>query len=205
MYKNEGEGFKDFLAEVWKTMKNAISEGLEATGELPGGLGVQRKARSLFRQKHMDESPTTRENRIVCAYAFAVGEQNADNGTIVTAPTCGACGVLPATLLYMQQKHSFSDAEVIDALATGGLIGNLVKTNASISGAECGCQAEIGTACSMASAALAELFEMGIPVTYGSDDHNGYLDVRGDVETYLASAGFVDGDITELSENSLWF
>jgi L-serine dehydratase len=143
-------------------MKSAISEGLSKTGELPGGLGVMRKARHLFRQKHMDESPTTRENRIVCAYAFAVSEQNADNGTIVTAPTCGACAVLPATLAYMQEKHGFSDDEIIDALATGGLIGNLVKTNASISGAECGCQAEIGTACSMASAALAELFGMEI-------------------------------------------
>ena len=162
VYRNEGEGFRDFLAEVWKTMKSAISEGLSKTGELPGGLGVMRKARHLFRQKHMDESPTTRENRIVCAYAFAVSEQNADNGTIVTAPTCGACAVLPATLAYMQEKHGFSDNEIIDALATGGLIGNLVKTNASISGAECGCQAEIGTACSMASAALAELFGMEI-------------------------------------------
>jgi len=162
VYRNEGEDFHEFLSGVWKTMKDAIAEGLSKTGELPGGLGVMRKARHLFRQKHMDESPTTRENRIVCAYAFAVSEQNADNGTIVTAPTCGACAVLPATLAYMQEKHGFSDSEILDALATGGLIGNLVKTNASISGAECGCQAEIGTACSMASAALAELFGMEI-------------------------------------------
>ena len=162
VYRNEGEDFHEFLSGVWKTMKDAIAEGLSKTGELPGGLGVMRKARHLFRQKHMDESPTTRENRIVCAYAFAVSEQNADNGTIVTAPTCGACAVLPATLAYMQEKHGFSDNEILDALATGGLIGNLVKTNASISGAECGCQAEIGTACSMASAALAELFGMEI-------------------------------------------
>lgn len=162
VYRNEGADFRDFLSEIWKAMKAAIAEGLSKTGELPGGLCVQRKARSLFRQRHMDESATTRENRIVCAYAFAVSEQNADNGTIVTAPTCGACAVLPATLLYMQEKHSFSDDAILDALATGGLIGNLVKTNASISGAECGCQAEIGTACSMASAALAELFGMDI-------------------------------------------
>ncbi len=162
VYRNERADFREFLSETWKTMKAAIAEGLSKTGELPGGLGVQRKARNLYRQKHMDESPTTRENRIVCAYAFAVSEQNADNGTIVTAPTCGACAVVPATLAYMQEKHSFSDDEIIDALATGGLIGNLVKTNASISGAECGCQAEIGTACSMASAALAELFGMEI-------------------------------------------
>ena len=162
VYRNEDASFREFLAEVLRTMKSAVREGLSKTGELPGGLGVMRKARNLFRQKHMDESPTTRENRIVCAYAFAISEQNADNGTIVTAPTCGACAVVPATLLYMQEKHGFSDDALIDALATGGLIGNLVKTNASISGAECGCQAEIGTACSMASAALADLFGMEI-------------------------------------------
>ena len=129
---------------------------------MPGGLGVERKAQYLYNQRHIDESPVTRENRIVCSYAYAVSEENADNGTIVTAPTCGACAVLPSVLKYMQEKHGFSDASVIRALATAGLIGVLTKTNASISGAECGCQAEIGTACSMASAALGELFEMGI-------------------------------------------
>ena len=110
----------------------------------------------------MDESAMTRENRIVCAYAFAVGEQNADCGTIVTAPTCGACAVLPSVLKYMQQSRGFSDDEIINALLTAGLVGNIVKKNASISGAECGCQAEIGTACSMAAAGLAELFGMEI-------------------------------------------
>ena len=110
----------------------------------------------------MDESAMTRENRIVCAYAFAVGEQNADCGTIVTAPTCGACAVLPSVLKYMQQSRGFSDDEIVNALLTAGLVGNIVKKNASISGAECGCQAEIGTACSMAAAGLAELFGMGI-------------------------------------------
>ena len=103
-----------------------------------------------------------RENRIVCAYAFAVSEQNASQGTIVTAPTCGACSTLPAVLKYMQEEKRLPERQVLKALAVAGVIGNIVKTNASISGAECGCQAEIGTACSMASAALAELFEMGI-------------------------------------------
>jgi L-serine dehydratase len=110
----------------------------------------------------MDESRETRQNRMVCAYAFAVAEQNADGGTIVTAPTCGACGVMPAALLFMQQDRGFSDEEMVRALAVGGLIGNLIKHNASISGAECGCQAEIGSACSMTAAALAELFGMGL-------------------------------------------
>ena len=123
---------------------------------------MQRKAQQLYGQRHIDESPQTRENRIVCAYAFAVSEQNADCGVIVTAPTCGSCGVLPSVLKYMQEKNQFSDRDILRALAVGGLIGNIVATNASISGAECGCQAEVGTACAMAAAALAELFEMGI-------------------------------------------
>lgn len=160
--EKEGEEIYDFLYTVWETMKNAIHEGLTASGTLPGGLDVERKARYLYNHRHIDETPVTRENRVVCSYAFAVSEQNADNGTIVTAPTCGACAVLPSVLKYMQEKHGFSDKQILRALAVAGLIGNLVKTNASISGAECGCQAEIGTACSMAAAAMAELFEMGI-------------------------------------------
>ena len=98
----------------------------------------------------------------MCAYAYAMSEENACAGTIVTAPTCGSCGVVPAVLRYMQEKRGYSNDEIIRALATGGIFGNLVKENASISGAECGCQAEIGTACSMAAAALAELFGMEI-------------------------------------------
>ena len=158
----EGEGIYEFLYTVWETMKNAIHRGLTTSGILPGGLEVERKAQYLYNQRHIDESPVTRENRIVCSYAYAVSEENADNGVIVTAPTCGACAVLPSVLRYMQEKHGFTDKQILKALAVAGLIGNLVKTNASISGAECGCQAEIGTACSMASAALGELFEMGI-------------------------------------------
>lgn len=162
VYSREGEEIREFLYTVWVTMKNAIHAGLTTSGILPGGLEVERKAQYLYNQRHIDESPVTRENRIVCSYAYAVSEQNADNGIIVTAPTCGACAVLPSVLLYMQEKHRFSDEQILKALAVAGLIGTLTKTNASISGAECGCQAEIGTACSMASAALGELFEMGI-------------------------------------------
>ena len=162
VFLREGEEIREFLLEVWGVMKNAIHEGLTTSGILPGGLEVERKAQYLYNQRHIDESPVTRENRIVCAYAYAVSEQNADNGTIVTAPTCGACAVLPSVLKYMQEKHRFSDEQILNALAVAGLIGALTKTNASVSGAECGCQAEIGTACSMASAALGELFEMGI-------------------------------------------
>lgn len=162
VYQTEGEQIKDYLYVVWEAMKKSINDGLSVSGTLAGGLNVERKAQFLYNQRHIDESESTRENRIVCAYAFAVGEQNADAGIVVTAPTCGASSVMPAVLKYMQEKRHFSDEKIIDALAVGSVIGNLIKTNASISGAECGCQAEIGSACSMAAAALCELFEMGI-------------------------------------------
>ena len=162
VFAKEDEHFRDFLYEIWQVMKEEIREGLTTTGVPPGGLNVQRVAQLLYNRRHIDERPETKENRIVCAYAFAASEQNADCKTIVTAPTCGSCAVVPSVLLYMQEKKGFSDEEVLRALATGGLIGNIVKQNASISGAEAGCQAEIGTACAMAAAALAELFEMGI-------------------------------------------
>ncbi len=156
----EGEYIWDYLSDVWNTMKDAVELGIEDEGVLPGGLEVQKKAKYLYNMEHIGESAETRENREVCSYAFAVSEQNASGGRIVTAPTCGASGVVPAVLYYMQHKHGFTDREILQALATGGLIGNLIKTNASISGAECGCQAEIGTACAMAAAALGELFHL---------------------------------------------
>ncbi|MBR6425914.1 MAG: L-serine ammonia-lyase, iron-sulfur-dependent, subunit alpha [Oscillospiraceae bacterium] len=160
--EHEGPEIWDFLFSVWNAMCDSIQAGLTCSGILPGGLNVERKAQMLYNQRHMDEQAPTRENRLVCAYAFAVSEQNASQGTVVTAPTCGSCGTLPAVLKYMQEDKRLSDQQILRALAVAGIIGNLVKTNASISGAECGCQAEIGTACSMAAAALAELFEMGI-------------------------------------------
>ncbi|MCM3700317.1 L-serine ammonia-lyase, iron-sulfur-dependent, subunit alpha [Paenibacillus macerans] len=158
----EGKQIWDFLQGIWEAMKRSVNEGLSVTGILEGGLQVERKAKYLYHQRHMDESPETRENRIVSAYAFAVNEQNAAAGTVVTAPTCGASGVVPAALRYMQEKMQVPDEQILRALAVGGLIGNLVKQNASISGAQCGCQAEVGTACSMAAAALAELSGMEI-------------------------------------------
>lgn len=158
----EGAGIFGYLEDVWEQMKNSIHEGLTTSGVLPGCLGTIRRAQHLYNQRHIDESAQTKENRLVCSYAFAVSEQNAAGGVIVTAPTCGSCGVVPSVLYYMQQTRGFTDSQIVRALATGGLIGDIIKTNASISGAECGCQAEIGSACSMAAAALAELFEMGL-------------------------------------------
>ena len=158
---NEGPEIWDFLMEVWHTMKQAIADGLAAEGVLPGGLNVQRKAKYLYEQP-VENEPGLREFQQIAAYAYAVAEQNAANGRVVTAPTCGACGVLPAVLKYAQDTKGFTDEQICRGLATAAIIGNLTKTNASISGAECGCQAEIGTACSMAAAALAELYKQDL-------------------------------------------
>ena len=158
----EGPEIWDFLRQVWDAMKQAIDEGLHAEGILPGGLGVRKRAKYLYSQELPTEVPQVRECRIISAYAFAVSEQNADNGTVVTAPTCGACGVLPAVLKYVQETRNLSDDQILRGLATAGIIGNLTKKNASVSGAECGCQAEIGTACAMSAAALAELYGLSL-------------------------------------------
>ena len=159
---NEGEEIWDFLMEVWQVMKQSIREGLVAEGILPGGLKVQRKAKYLHTYSRENLAPGMVEFKQIAAYAYAVAEQNASNGTIVTAPTCGACGVLPAVLKYAQDTRGYTDEQILRGLATAGIIGSLTKRNASISGAECGCQAEIGTACSMAAAALAELYEQNL-------------------------------------------
>ena len=159
---NEGEDIWEFLMQVWLSMKQSIEDGLAADGILPGGLKVQRKAKSLYEQSDSELAPGMKEFKHIAAYAYAVAEQNADNGTIVTAPTCGACGVLPAVLKYAQDTRNYTDEQITRGLAAAGIIGSLTKRNASISGAECGCQAEIGTACSMAAAALAELYEQNL-------------------------------------------
>ncbi len=147
----------DYLAEVWKVMKQAIHEGLEAEGVLPGGLGLRRKAADYMIKSQSYEA-NLRYRGQVYAYALAVSEQNASGGLVVTAPTCGSCGVIPAVLYHLQQTRHFTDKRILRALATAGLFGNVVRTNASISGAEVGCQGEVGVACSMAAAAASQLF-----------------------------------------------
>lgn len=159
VYEREGEGITEFLAKVWRTMQSAVDDGLVASGILPGGLEVQRKAKELYASVEDTGNPALKRTKIVSAYAYAVGEQNADNGTIVTAPTCGACAVLPAVLTYLYRDLGYPEEKIFRGLAVAGLVGNLTKTNASISGAECGCQAEIGTACAMAAAALSEIWD----------------------------------------------
>ena len=158
----EGEEIHAFVGAVWEQMQKTVKSGISKTGVIPGRLSVQKKANHLFNMHHIDETNETRENRMVASFAFAVSEENACGEKIVTAPTCGASGVVPAVMYYYKKKRDFTDKEIIHALETAGLIGNLVKTNASISGAECGCQAEIGTACAMASAGLGELLGMNL-------------------------------------------
>ena len=158
----EGKEIWSYLSVVWDNMETAVRLGLSAEGILPGGLGVQRKAKQLISSIDANEPAQIKEMRQVCAYAFAVSEQNAASGRIVTAPTCGAAGVLPAVLYDYAKNKGKSREDILKALATASIIGNLTKTNASVSGAECGCQAEIGTACSMAAAALAELEGLSI-------------------------------------------
>lgn len=159
----EGEDINLFLEDIWTHMKQAVERGIETKGVLPGPLKMKRKAYDLYHRQKENEVPEITENRLVSSYAFAVSEENASGGIIVTAPTCGACGVVPAVLYYMHKKHKFLNKKrVIKALAVAGLIGNLIKYNASISGAVAGCQAEIGSACSMAAAAHATLFNLSI-------------------------------------------
>ena len=162
IYILEGATLRDYLKTVWRAMSDAVERGLEAEGILPGGLNLTRKAKYLYGKRCYNESSDVQMNRIIAAYAYAVSEENAAENVVVTAPTCGSCGVLPAVLYYMQHDRGFPEEEILDALAVAGIIGNVIRTNASISGAECGCQAEIGSACSMAAAAIASLYGLSI-------------------------------------------
>ena len=157
VYQIEDTEIKEYLSEVWKAMKNAVEEGIKTEGEIPGKLNLRRRAREIYEKTIENESMQMKQSRMLTAYAYAVSETNACGGIIVTAPTCGASGVLPSVLYYLYKEENYKENEIIDGLATAALIGNLVKENASISGAECGCQAEVGTACSMAAAADAEI------------------------------------------------
>lgn len=157
--RNESDVFTH-LGEMWDVMKESVEAGLKKDGELNGRLNLERKAKSLYEKESIFENAITRENRILSAYALAVAEENADNGVVVTAPTCGSAGVLPAILYYMYKENNVGKEKIINAMAVAGVIGNTVKQNASISGAECGCQAEIGVACAMAAAALAYLYNL---------------------------------------------
>ena len=153
----EGTEIWDYLQEIWEAMKASVVRGLNNEGRLPGPLNLARKA-SKYHVKALGYQPNLRSRGLVFAYALAVSEENASGGTIVTAPTCGSSGVIPGVLYHLATSHAFSDTKILRALATAGIIGNVVKQNASISGAEVGCQGEVGVACAMASAAACQLF-----------------------------------------------
>ena len=176
IYILEGYQLRDYLKTVWKAMRSAVERGLKAKGILPGGLKLTRKAKYLYEKRCYNESADVAMNRVIAAYAYAVSEENAAENLVVTAPTCGSCGVLPSILYYMQEDRGFPEEEILDALAVAGLVGNVIRTNASISGAECGCQAEIGSACSMAAAAVAQLYGLSIDqIEYAAEiamEHN---------------------------------
>lgn len=153
----EGEEIWDFLREVWHTMRTTIENGLRNEGVLPGDLGLRRKAAS-YMVKSSGYTDVMNSRGSIFAYALATAEENASGGLVVTAPTCGSSGVLPAVLYHLEKTRNFLEIRILRALATAGLFGNVVKTNASISGAEVGCQGEIGVACAMAAAASCQLF-----------------------------------------------
>ena len=155
--ESEGPDIWDYLREVWQTMKAAVERGLDAEGVLPGPLNLRRKAAAYY-VKATGYKDNLRTRGLVFSYALAVCEENAAGGKIVTAPTCGSCGVLPGVLYHMWKSREFSEARLLRALATAGLFGNVVKEHASISGAEVGCQGEVGVACAMAAAAASQLF-----------------------------------------------
>ena len=155
--KCEGDGIWEYLREVWNVMKEAVERGIEAEGVLPGGLGVRRKAVS-YHVHAAGYNSSLKSRGLVYAYALAVSEENAAGGKIVTAPTCGSCGIVPAVLYHLHTSKGFSEQRILRALATAGLFGNVVKYNASVSGAEVGCQGEVGVACAMAAAAASQLF-----------------------------------------------
>ena len=159
--KYEGREIRSYLETVWKRMKDTVDSGLKRDGIIPGGLLIKRKAAMLLEMGKSKAFGHEKEIYMISAYAYAASEENASGEKMVTAPTCGASGALPAVLIFKQQELGFSHEKIIDALEVAGLVGNLVRTNASISGAECGCQAEVGTACAMAAAAFAYLKGLG--------------------------------------------
>ena len=156
-YEREDDDFEEYLQTIWGAMKAAVEAGLEEEGVLPGSLHLTRKAATYYIKANAYK-PNLQSRALVFAYALAVSEHNASGGRIVTAPTCGSSGVIPAVLYHIWKSREFSEKRICHALATAGIFGNIVKTNASISGADVGCQGEVGVACAMASAAICQLF-----------------------------------------------
>ncbi|NIZ40516.1 L-serine ammonia-lyase, iron-sulfur-dependent, subunit alpha [Entomospira entomophila] len=155
--ETEGEEILTFLKdEVWGVMKRAVESGLAVEEVLPGSLQLQRRAKKFLAQSQTKEGEA-KELAELFAYALAVSEENAAGSFIITAPTCGAAGLMPGLFYFLQKKFQFTDEQMAKALAFGGMFGIVIKKNASVSGAEAGCQAEIGSAASMAAAGTAYL------------------------------------------------
>ena len=176
VYEHEDKDIKEYLLQIWQSMEETIERGLKSEGILPGGLGITRKAKLLFNTVSHGESSDITMERLISAFSYATMEENAAQGVVVTAPTCGSCGVIPSLLYYLKHYKGYKDDEIIDALAVAGIIGEVIVTNASISGAECGCQAEIGSACSMAAGGLATIYDMSLgQIEYAAEvamEHN---------------------------------
>ena len=174
VFAHEKVAIKGYLNKVYEKMSESIERGLQKQGTLPGKLHIQRKAKSIYDSRIQGEE--NYDLKTIASYALAVAEENASGEQVVTAPTCGSSGVLPAILRFAKEKYHFSQEKIIESLAVAGIFGNVVKTNASISGAECGCQAELGTACAMASTALAYLFDLSLEqIEYAAEmalEHN---------------------------------
>ncbi|MCD7807867.1 MAG: L-serine ammonia-lyase, iron-sulfur-dependent, subunit alpha, partial [Erysipelotrichaceae bacterium] len=158
--ENEGQDFDHYLYKILDAMFLSVENGLSKSGTIQGRLKLQRVAKSMYQQAQNTRREVERERLFLTSYAYAVSEENADGGMIVTAPTCGASGILPAVLYYCYKNMHIEKKDIIKALAIAGLVGNVVKTNATISGADGGCQAEVGTACAMAAAAMAWIYEL---------------------------------------------
>ena len=176
VYRHEDEKIKKYLLKMWKAMEDCVERGLKTEGILPGGLEINRKAKLLYNSVSHGESDDTTMDRMLSAFSYAACEENASEGLVVTAPTCGSCGVIPSVMYYYKHCKGYTNDEIVDALAVCAVIGNVIITNASVSGAEFGCQAEIGSACSMAAGGVAHLLGLNLDqIEYAAEvamEHN---------------------------------
>lgn len=176
VYRFEDKDIKTYLLNIWNQMQSSIEKGLNTEGVLPGELKITRKAKMLFDYKLENETPEITMERMISSFSYAAMEENASEGIVVTAPTCGSSGIIPSVLYYLKKYRGYKDEQIVDALAVAGIIGEVIVTNASISGAEAGCQAEVGSACSMCAAGLATLFGLNLDqIEYSAEvamEHN---------------------------------
>jgi L-serine dehydratase len=219
----EDEDIEEYLMMILDTMFETVETGLKKQGVIQGPLKLERVANAMYHQALNTHTKMRRDRLLIASYAYGVAEENADGGVIVTAPTCGASGVVPAVLYYAYKQMHMSKECLVQALAIGGLFGNIVKTNATISGADGGCQAEIGTACAMASAMMAWISElnnhliayaaeMGLEHNFGltCDPVGGYVQIPCIERNAFAAlravdAGMLAGELGYVRDNKISF